>query len=423
MSRRPDPCGTFRPPMAGPTTTCRRRFGLRDVQPLACESTDSGAGSCPEAKTGSMTGMSSVGHALPPVEQVVLDDLRARLRAYRRVGVPDGLGWARGVDGDYLADLIAYWHTSYDWREHEGRLQRLPWVLSGSSSMPVRVVHVRAPAPGATAVLLLHGWPDSVLRFEKLLPLLTGLHLVVPALPGFPFAAPVTRRGMSSPDMADAVAEVMADLGYDRYVVSAGDVGCDVAEALAARHPERVAALHLTDVSQYRFLVDPPQDLSPDERAYVERGHAWQAAEGGYMHEQSTKPHTLAVALGDSPAGLAAWILEKLRSWTDCDGDVERVFTRDELLTWITAYWVSGAIGTSFTPYAESGSVAAGWIDVPTAFTIFSKDLVNAPQEFAARFFDVRSWTEHPVGGHFAAWEQPERYAAGVRTAVELATR
>lgn len=238
-----------------------------------------------------MAGMTSVEHAPPPVDPSALEGLRDRLRAYRRVEVPAGFGWSRGVDGDYLADLIAYWQASYDWREHEARLRALPWVLSSSSSTPVRAIQLRARAADATAVLLLHGWPDSVLRFEKVLPLLSDLHVVVPALPGFPFAAPVAPRGMSSADMAEVVADLMADLGYDRYIVSAGDVGCDVAEALAARHPERVAALHLTDVSQYRFLVNPPQDLSADEVAYVERGHAWQAAEGGYMHEQCTKAH------------------------------------------------------------------------------------------------------------------------------------
>ena len=193
------------------------------------------------------------------------------------------------------------------------------------------------------------------------------------------------------------------------------------AEALAASHPDRVAALHLTDVSQLHFLVNPPQNLSDEERDYVRHGQHWQATEGGYSHEQSTKPHTLAVGLGDSPAGLAAWILEKLRTWTDCGGDVETVFTRDELLTWITAYWVSGAIGTSFTPYVESGSTPIGRIGVPAAFTIFPKDLVNAPREFAARYFDIRSWTDESAGGHFAAWERPSEYVAGIRTAVDLA--
>ena len=355
------------------------------------------------------------------VAQTVLDDLRRRLSEFRRVRVPRGFGWQRGVDGDYLADLIDYWATGYDWRQHEAGVLSLPWTLSAvNAETPIRAIHQRAGTRTA-AVLLLHGWPDSVLRFQKLLPLLHDLDVVIPALPGFPFAAPVARGGLSAAAMADAVAATMADLGYGRYVVSAGDVGCDVAEALADRHGAGVAALHLSDVSQYRYLVDPPTDLTEAERDYMEHGHRWQDAEGGYMHLQRTKPHTVAVALGDSPAGLAAWLVEKLRSWTDCDGDVEAVFTRDELLTWITAYWVSGAIGTSFTPYVEGGTKPRERLNIPTAFTIFPQDLVNAPREFAERFFDVRSWVEPPSGGHFAAWECPLDYAAGVRAAVALA--
>jgi pimeloyl-ACP methyl ester carboxylesterase len=346
----------------------------------------------------------------------VLEDLRARLRAYRRVTLPPGFGWERGVEGDFLAELIAYWAEHYDWRVHEARIRALPWVLN---SVPVRLIHQRAATQGVP-VLLLHGWPDSVLRFEKVLPLLSDLNVVVPALPGYPFAAPVAGGGMSAAAMAETVAAAMAELGYDRYVVSAGDVGCDVAEILAAAYPGRVAALHLTDVSQHRFLIDPPEDLSEVERAYVQYGHRWQAQEGGYMREQATKPHTLAVGLGDSPAGLAAWLVEKLRTWTDCGGDITTVFSHDEMLTWVTAYWVNGSIGTSFTPYVETGPRPQKPITAPTAFTIFPKDLVNAPQEFAARFFDIRSWVEETSGGHFAAWECPERYVAGVRTAMSL---
>ena len=219
-------------------------------------------------------------HAPPAVDESVLEDLRARLRAYRRVEVPDGLGWGRGVDGHYLADLIAYWADHYDWRPHEARIRALPWVLTGTGDAPIRAVHAGAANGGSTPVLLLHGWPDSILRFQRLLPLIPDLRVIVPALPGFPFAAPTARRGMSSPDMAEAVAAATVELGYDRYVVSAGDVGCDVAEALAAAHPERVAALHLTDVSQYRFLVDPPQDLSDVERAYAEQGPSVQRRRG-----------------------------------------------------------------------------------------------------------------------------------------------
>ncbi|MER6694607.1 epoxide hydrolase family protein [Streptomyces minutiscleroticus] len=356
-----------------------------------------------------------------PVDDAVLNDLRLRLERYRRVPLPDTAEWERGADPDYLADLISYWLNAYDWRPHESRIRALPWATTQRSDVPVRAIHQRATRPDAPAVLLLHGWPDSVLRFERVLPLLTDFHVVVPSLPGYPFAVPVPEGGMSADAMAEAVASVMAEFGYDRYVVSAGDVGCDVAEALAALYPQRVAALHLTDVSQYHFLAALPSDLSPSERAYVQRGRDWQQHEGGYMHEQSTKPHTLAVGLGDSPAGLLAWLVEKLRSWTDCGGDVESVFSREELLTWVTAYWVSGAIGTSFTPYAVGG-VKPETVMPPAVFTIFPRDLVNAPREFAERVFDVRLWREERAGGHFAAWEQPERYVSGIRDAVRCTT-
>lgn len=357
--------------------------------------------------------------ALPEVDESILADLRARLRAFRQVPTASAPGWGRGVDSAYLAELVRYWSEDFDWREQERRIRALPWVeLTGST--PVRAIHQRVGDDAATVVLL-HGWPDSVLRFERVLPLLDDLNVVVPALPGFPFALPVAEGGLPSAAMAEAVASAVAELGYTRYVVSAGDVGSDVAEALAVAHAESVAALHLTDVSQYRFLVDPPADLSDREQGYVRAGHQWQATEGGYMHEQSTKPQTVAVGLGDSPAGLAAWIVEKLRTWTDSGGDVESVFTRDELLTWISAYWVSGTIGTSFTPYADKAGRPTGKVKVPTAFTIFPVDLVNAPREFAERFFDVQHWEELPAGGHFAAWERPAEYVRGVREAVALA--
>ncbi len=350
----------------------------------------------------------------------VLDDLQDRLRRYRAVPTASTLVPDHGVDQAALADLLAYWADGYDWRVHEDRVRALPWEVVDTSLGPLRLVHQRSADPQATTVVLLHGWPDSVLRFERLLPLLGAHHVVVPALPGFPFAAPVPTGGLASAQLAEVVADALAGLGVDRYVISAGDVGCDVAEALAAAHPEAVSALHLTDVSQYHFLDALPDDLSATETAYVAHGRHWQATEGGYMHEQSTKPRTLAVGLGDSPAGLAAWLLEKYTSWTDHGGDVTTVFSRDELLTWITAYWVTGAIGTSFTPYAQS-SVPAGRPVAPAVFTVGPRDLVNAPREFAERVFAVHSWHDLPSGGHFAAWEQPAAYAVGVAEAVALA--
>jgi pimeloyl-ACP methyl ester carboxylesterase len=348
------------------------------------------------------------------VDQSVLDDLRARLAGTRRIPLPGG-GWDRGTDPDYLAELVAYWANRFDWRTHEDRIRALPWV--GATRHGTRSIHQRADDEAAPAVVLLHGWPDSVLRFERVLPMLTDVHVVAPCLPGYPFAEPLTEPGMSTTRMARVVAEIMADLGYDRYVVSGGDVGSGVAEAMASAHPDRVAALHLTNVPYPHLFTLHRQELTDVEREYLKAGRAWQLSEGAYLQQQSTKPLTLAAALGDSPAGLAAWIVEKLRGWSDCNGDVESVFARDDLLTWITAYWVTGAIGSSFSPYVEEAD-PVGWVDVPTVFTIFAHDQVPPPRALAERFFDIRAWDEQPDGGHFGAWERPTAFAEGIRAAV-----
>ncbi len=352
-----------------------------------------------------------------PAPDSVLTDLRDRLRSTRRVPLPEGVGWSRGTDADYLAELVDYWAETYYWREHEERLLDYPW---GRTESGLRAIHQRVDADAPTVVLL-HGWPDSFLRYERVLPFLHDVNVVVPCLPGFPYADPLTTTGMSTTTMADVVAKGLAELGYRRYVVSGGDVGSSVAESIAAAHPDRVAALHLTDIPYLHLFTVDPSELTEPERAYLDAGQQWQFAEGAYALEQSTKPHTLAVGLGDSPAGLAAWIIEKLRSWSDCNGDVEAAFPRDDLLTWLTLYWVTGTIGTSFSPYVEETEPVTEKIDAPTVVTIFPKDLVPAPREFGERFFDVRDWDEEPSGGHFGAWERPEAFVAGLRKAVALA--
>jgi pimeloyl-ACP methyl ester carboxylesterase len=358
-----------------------------------------------------------VDDAVPaPVEQAVLDDLRARLRAYRRVEPTTAADWERGTEPGYLAELVTSWAEEYDWRRHEERIRALPWSRAGR----LRVVHQRADVPAATTVVLLHGWPDSVLRYERVLPLLTDVNVVVPALPGYPFAASLPDHDLSSADMAPLVAEAMAELRYERYVVSAGDIGRGVATALAGRHPDRVAALHVTDVPLTASSADDAATRPEKERAYRERVEQWRAAEGGYLHEQATKPHTLAVALGDSPAGLAAWIVEKLRAWSDCGGDVESVFPREQLLTWITAYWVTAAIGTSFAAYARP-SPPFDRIAVPTVVSQFPRETVQAPRSVAERLFDLRVWERGTRGGHFAAWEQPQEFVGFLRAALALA--
>ncbi|MDH2444267.1 epoxide hydrolase [Amnibacterium sp. CER49] len=350
-----------------------------------------------------------------PVDDAVLDDLRRRLRATRTVDVVPG-GPERGVESGYLTGLVRYWAEEHDWRAAEDRIRALPWVRSSGG---LRAVHQRAADPAAPVVVLLHGWPDSVLRFTRVLPLLPDVHVVVPALPGYPFSDLPASSGAA---MADPVAALLDELGYGACTVSGGDIGTSVAESLARRHPEHVGALHLTDVPSRALALVDRSDWTPEERAFSAEIARWQAGEGAYLAEQATKPNTLAAALGDSPAGLAAWIVEKLRSWSDCDGDVEAAFPRDDLLTWVTAYWVTGTIGTSFGPYALREPPVPGRVAAPLAVQLFPRDLLHAPRGYAERTFDVREWDVAESGGHFAAWERPEAFVAGLRKAVALAT-
>ncbi len=252
-----------------------------------------------------------------------------------------------------------------------------------------------------------------MLRFERILPLLTDFHVVVPALPGFPFAYPLESTGVNAVVIASMIGDALAELGYDHYVVSAGDVGGDVAEQLAQLHPDRVSALHLTNISPLHAVFADRSVLSPVELAYLNRVGSWQRAEGGYIAEQSSKPSTLAAALADSPAGLATWIAEKVHSWSGED------FHQDDLLTWISAYWFTNTIGTSFGTYADFVPPVP-YVSTPTVISAFAHDIKPAPKEFAERFVNVQAWIEHTDGGHFAAFEQPDAYATDLRATVAL---
>ncbi len=340
--------------------------------------------------------------------------MRERLRRTRRVVTPWRADEARGITSTRLDDLLDRWANGYDWRVHERRISEFPWATVQAGDTELRAIHRRSAAPDAPVVVLLHGWPDSVLRYERALPLLTDMHVVIPALPGFPFAAPLTEPGMSAGRIAGIIAEGMDVLGYSRYTVSGGDIGGAVAELLAATHPDRVNSLHLTNIAPQRAITADRTKLAPDAVAYLDLAAQWFRTEGGYIAEQSTRPNTLAVALGDSPAGLAAWIAEKLQSWSD-----GTAFTLDELLTWVSAYWVTGTIGTSFTTYTEPCPLP-DYIDTPTVLSVFAHDIKPEPRSYAEAFVNLRDYVSHSAGGHFAAWEQPEAYVADLRRAVAL---
>lgn len=364
------------------------------------------------------------------VPQSVLDDLHQRLARTRWPAALPDAGWSLGTDQAYLRVLVSSWQHTFDWRVQERRINQLPHFRAQLNGLNIHFVHQRGQGPRPLPLLLTHGWPDSFYRMHKLIPLLTdpGRHgadpadafdVVVPSLPGFGFSDPPLSRDFTVSMVADLFAQLMSELGYDRYGAHAGDLGRSVTEALARHYPQRLAGIHLTDVWFGALLQEPSEDLSADERAYLAAGRHWQQTEGSYAHQQSTRPQTLAFGLNDSPAGLAAWLVEKFRAWSDCDGDVERRFSRDELLTHITLYWVTQTIGSSFLPYAEwqrhLGREALKRIEVPTGVALFPADLVRPPRSYAERRYDLRRWTEMPAGGHFAALEEPHRLAEELR--------
>jgi len=369
--------------------------------------------------------------------QAVLDDLDERL-ARTRFTTPTRAGsWDEGTNPAYLKTLCAYWRDGFDWRRQEAWLNGFPQFRAELDGEGLHFIHMRGRGERSIPLLLLHGWPDSFQRFLKIIPLLTdpGAHglgrevafdVVVPSLPGFGFSDRPSKLGLTF-EIGDLMHRLMTEeLGYERFAVHGGDFGSMVAEHIARSHAGSVIGLHLTDVPFFH-MFQKPKDPSHAEEGYLKAMEAFSQKEGAYALLQSTKPQSLASGLNDSPAGLAAWIVEKLRSWSDCDGEVERRFSKDEILTGVTIYWVTQTIDSSFQPYfdlAHAGPVrwisegAKTWLgrhDTPTAFALFPKDLVPAPRDWAERFFNVQRWTPMPRGGHFAAFEEPRLLAQDLR--------
>jgi len=360
-----------------------------------------------------------------------LQDLRLRLRATRWPDAPEDAGWSLGTDLGYLRELVAYWADGFDWLAQQAALARLPRFRVTLGGLGIHFVHVRAAAPAGTApaLVLSHGWPDSFWRYAKVIGPLTdpGAHgadpadafdVVVPDMPGYGYSDRPVGPPLNSIAVAGLWAELMEVLGYSRFGAAGGDIGSAVSRYLGLNYPGRVAAVHRTDGGVPVFAGDM-SDLSPQERAWFGDIAAWGAAEGGYAAMHRTKPQTAAVGLTDSPAGLAAWITEKLRAWSDCDGDIERRFTKDEILTNVTLYWLTGTIGSSMRMYNANAAIAPAQhtrrVEVPSGFSFFPGDFIRPPQAWLERTANVVRVTDLPRGGHFAPFEEPELYAAELR--------
>jgi len=366
-----------------------------------------------------------------------LEDLRHRLARTRWI---DDLGdgdWEYGLSLPYFRELVDYWQKRFDWRATETAINRFSHFHADIDGRKIHFIHERGRGPDPLPIVLTHGFPDSFLRFAKIIPMLAdpasyGAHptdsfdVVVPSLPGYAFSDPPAEAGATF-KIADTWHQLMTKfLGYKKYAAQGGDWGSLIIEMLARDHSGSVVGIHMTDVPYYHALRKPKK-ISRKEKKYLDAIEKFTSTEGGYAVVQGSQTQALALGLNDSPAGLAAWLLEKFRRWSDCDGDLENRFSKDEQLAHVMIYWLTGTINSSFAPYydvAHAGmwtwvkQMMKGWTgssDVPAAFAMFPKDLSHPPREWAERFFNVERWTEMPRGGHFAALEEPELLAKDIR--------
>ncbi|HET7839930.1 MAG TPA: epoxide hydrolase, partial [Rectinemataceae bacterium] len=366
------------------------------------------------------------------LEDEVLADLRARIRSTRWPEPSPGPAWAQGTDLDYLKAILAYWAEGYDWRARERELNAFSHFRAEVDGTAVHFVHERAKGGGGIPLILGHGWPSSFVELLPLVPLLTdpaahgiegpSFDLVIPSLPGYGFSPRPRRAGLDYRQVAGIWASLMRGLGYERYGAGGGDFGAGVASHLAMKEPGSVIGLHLSNLEIPPYCGAGSRPLSTAEAAYLARNLEWRREEGGYREIQGTKPQTLAYALNDSPAGLASWILEKWRSWTDSGGDLDARFGRDFLLTTLTLYWATGTIGSSIRDYYDNRHFGGAtgprdFVGVPTGIALFSRSFVDEgtpPREWAERLYDIRRWTPMPRGGHFAPIEEPELLARDI---------
>jgi pimeloyl-ACP methyl ester carboxylesterase len=366
------------------------------------------------------------------VPDSAIADLRARLERVRWPDEPPLEPWSTGTSVSYMQDLVRYWASGFDWRAWEAKLNAFRQFKVPLHGIGLHFLHEEGKGENPLPLLLSHGWPGSVYEFHKLIPMLTdparfgadaadSFTVIAPSLPGYTLSFAPGQKRFSVEDIAACFADLMTDvLGYERFGAQGGDWGGFVASVLGHRYASRMIGIHLNLLAVRR---DPKMVENPnaEEKAFLTDLAHWLKEETGYQAIQGTKPQTLAFGLTDSPAGLAAWIAEKFRTWSDCGGVPENAISRDELLANISLYWFTGAIGSSFWPY--HARLHGPWpipegqtVDVPTGYAAFPKEIVRPPRSLAEMTYtDIRRWSVMPKGGHFAALEQPELLVREIR--------
>ncbi len=358
-----------------------------------------------------------------------LQDLQQRLRATRWPDAETVNDWSQGIPLAYLKEVCEYWAEKYDWREREKRLNEAPQFRTEIDGLGIHFQHLRSPHEDALPLVMTHGWPGSVVEFQKVIGPLSdptahggdasdAFHVVCPSLPGYGFSDKPVETGWGVERTGNAWAQLMARLGYESYVAQGGDWGSAVTTTIGEQDPEHCAGIHINMV----FSRPDPEtmgDLTEQEKSALAALKHYQDWDSGYSKQQSTRPQTLGYGLVDSPAGQAGWILEKFWAWTDCNGHPENVLTRDELLDNVMLYWLPRTGASSARLYWQSFNQVAGGeggVQVPTGCSIFPKEIMRASRRWAeGRYKNIVYWNELPKGGHFAAFEQPELFVEEVR--------
>ncbi len=364
------------------------------------------------------------------IPDAVLDDLRERLSRTRFPDQIEGAEWKYGTELSFHQELVQYWLDKYDWRTHERELNRFDHfktpIESAGETIDLHFIHQRSPEPNAKPLVITHGWPGSVYEFHKIIGPLTdpvahggraedAFHVVCPSIPGFGFSSAPRKPGFDAKRAAETIITLMAKLGYESYGAQGGDWGAVITPWIGTLDPQHCMGIHLTMLiaGPPAGVANPAEGLTPQELQGLADAGAFQKDGAGYQQIQGTRPQTLGYGLTDSPSGLAAWIVEKFHAWTDCDGDVESLFSKDELLTNIMFYWVTQSITSSTRIYYESMKTGHFGphpepVTVPTAGAIFPKEIYRVPRKWAEAVFNVQRWNLFDKGGHFAALEQPK---------------
>ena len=367
------------------------------------------------------------------VENSVLDDLRQRLADTRWPDEIPNTGWDYGSNLTYIKELVDYWRTDFDWRAQEAKLNAFNHFKSEVDGLDIHFIHEKGKGPNPIPLIITHGWPSCFFEMTKIIPLLAdpasyggdaadSFDVVAPSLPGFGFSDHAQDRGMEIQRVAGMWNKLMSqNLGYPKFGAQGGDIGSGVTARLGFAHSDTLYGIHLTSITRPTPYLGPgSKPVTDAEQALITQRDKWFQDEGGYNHIQGTKPQTLAYGLNDSPVGLAAWIVEKYRTWSDCGGDVEKSYTKDELLTIVTIYWVTQTISSSTRMYFENQKHL--WtmekdqkVPTPAGMAMFPQEISKPPREWGERSYDVRRWTEMASGGHFAALEEPQLLAEEVR--------